>query len=347
MAKGYIYIMTNRSLHGMVKIGYSTNVEKRRKQLSTTALLWEYEVYATYETPGNLEDKKLHMLLDKLNPSLRVNQHKEFYSMRPEDAYDVLEAIAIISGTQDKLVQIGSPDTAGKDNKANPGKSQPITLQEYLENKNPVLVKWYKELQAQTYAQLPGVEMYVLPQYIGWRINGKYFAEFHIQKSKLLVHTARPNQKFKIGENVPDRFGWSLNYRAYVEEVNDITEAIEIIKQSYYTKRDNIKPNDNEGGKKGEPSVTTKCKPMVKALTFAMLSIPVGTCLVYTRDPSVVVTTVDEKNQVNYNGQVVSISRAACMLLNKATAQGGECFLWKGKKLTEWRKEIEAQAQDK
>lgn len=38
MAKGYIYIMTNPCLKGMVKIGYARNVEARRKQLSTTAL---------------------------------------------------------------------------------------------------------------------------------------------------------------------------------------------------------------------------------------------------------------------------------------------------------------------
>ena len=60
MSKGYIYIMTNPCLQDMVKIGYATNVEERRKQLSTTALPYEYEVYAAYETQGKLEDKKLH-----------------------------------------------------------------------------------------------------------------------------------------------------------------------------------------------------------------------------------------------------------------------------------------------
>ena len=52
---GYIYIMTNPALRDMVKIGYATDVELRRQQLSTTALPYEYEIYATYETPGNLE----------------------------------------------------------------------------------------------------------------------------------------------------------------------------------------------------------------------------------------------------------------------------------------------------
>ena len=45
MSKGFIYIMTNPCLKNMVKIGYATDVESRRKQLSTTALPYEYEMY--------------------------------------------------------------------------------------------------------------------------------------------------------------------------------------------------------------------------------------------------------------------------------------------------------------
>ena len=52
MAQGFIYIMTNPCLKDMVKIGYATNVETRRKQLSTTALPYEYEVYATIRNKG-------------------------------------------------------------------------------------------------------------------------------------------------------------------------------------------------------------------------------------------------------------------------------------------------------
>ena len=106
MAKGYIYIMTNPGLNGMVKIGYATNVETRRKQLSTTALPYEYEIYATYETSGALEDKKLHKMIDNLNPDLRVTKNREFFVLSPEDAYELLEAIATISGTKAKLKKV-------------------------------------------------------------------------------------------------------------------------------------------------------------------------------------------------------------------------------------------------
>ena len=110
MAKGYIYIMTNPALKDMVKIGFATDVETRRKQLSTTALPYEYEVYATYETSGNLEDKKLHKMIDNLNPDLRVSSNREFFVMSPQDAYDLLEAIATISGTKDKLKKVKLAD---------------------------------------------------------------------------------------------------------------------------------------------------------------------------------------------------------------------------------------------
>ena len=111
MAKGYIYIMTNPCLQNMVKLGYATDVEERRKQLSTTALPYDYEVYATYETSGKLEDKKLHKLIDNLNPELRVSKNREFFVMSPAEAFELLEAIAIISVSQDKLKKTKERDT--------------------------------------------------------------------------------------------------------------------------------------------------------------------------------------------------------------------------------------------
>ena len=112
MAKGYIYIMTNPCLQNMVKIGYAADVEERRKQLSTTALPYDYEIYATYETTGKLEDRKLHRLIDNLNPDLRVSKNREFFLMTPEEAYELLEAIAIISGSQSRLVRKNKEKTS-------------------------------------------------------------------------------------------------------------------------------------------------------------------------------------------------------------------------------------------
>lgn len=103
---GYIYIMTNPGLPNMVKIGFAKDVESRRQQLSTTNVPYDYEIYATYETRGTIEDKKLHKLIDNLNPNLRVNKRREFFLMSPEEAFELLESIAIISGTKDKLKKV-------------------------------------------------------------------------------------------------------------------------------------------------------------------------------------------------------------------------------------------------
>ena len=121
--------MTNPALNDMVKIGYATNVEERRKQLSTTALPYEYEIYATYETSGNLEDKTLHKLIDKLNPDLRVSKNREFYIMSPEDAYGLLEAIKHISGSPNALLRYNKrvkPETKSETKKENRTETQEI-----------------------------------------------------------------------------------------------------------------------------------------------------------------------------------------------------------------------------
>ena len=94
--------MTNPDFKGKVKIGYSKDVEKRRKQLST-ATPNPFETYAKYETAGNLEDKKLHRLIDNLNPDLRITKNREFYELSAHEAYEILEDIATISGTLNKL----------------------------------------------------------------------------------------------------------------------------------------------------------------------------------------------------------------------------------------------------
>lgn len=111
MAAGYIYIFTNPSFQEYVKIGYAADVKQRLAELNrSTAVPFAFRVYATYEVDSALSDKKLHSILDKLNPDLRsvedINGKKrvrEFYAMPAEDAYQILEAIAEINGYTDRL----------------------------------------------------------------------------------------------------------------------------------------------------------------------------------------------------------------------------------------------------
>lgn len=104
---GYIYIMTNESFKGRncVKIGYSNDPEKRRKELSGTRLPFDYEIYATYrvKAASKNKDKMLHELIQSLNPDLRLTNNREFFEMTPEQAYSLLELIAQITNTEDCL----------------------------------------------------------------------------------------------------------------------------------------------------------------------------------------------------------------------------------------------------
>ena len=111
---GVIYILTNPSFPDYVKIGYADDVEKRLKQLNRSETIpFAFRVYAVYQVESRLTDKELHKVIDKLNPDLRTIDNfdgkervKEFYAMSAEDAYGLLECIAKISGTEDRLQRL-------------------------------------------------------------------------------------------------------------------------------------------------------------------------------------------------------------------------------------------------
>lgn len=111
MAKGVIYILTNPSFPEYVKIGYADNLEKRMEQLNRSeSIPFAFRAYAIYEVTSRLTDRSLHDLIDKLNPELRSidnfdgkERRREFYAMSPDEAYSLLECIAKISGTEDRL----------------------------------------------------------------------------------------------------------------------------------------------------------------------------------------------------------------------------------------------------
>ena len=96
--------MTNPGMLGLVKIGYSNDPEKRRKDLSRpSGIPADFVLYATYAVPVELADKKVHSLITTLNPSLKFSPNREYFKMDPEDAYKILEALAAIHGRMDKL----------------------------------------------------------------------------------------------------------------------------------------------------------------------------------------------------------------------------------------------------
>lgn len=114
LTKGVIYILTNPSFPEYVKIGYANDLATRLKQLNKSETIpFAFRAFATYDVDHRLTDKELHNLIDSLNPDLRSvetfngkTRTKEFFAMSPEDAYSILEAIAKISGTTDRLHRV-------------------------------------------------------------------------------------------------------------------------------------------------------------------------------------------------------------------------------------------------
>ena len=72
---GFIYIMTNPSFPEYVKIGYAKDVKQRLDELNrSSAVPFAFRIYATYEVDSEMSDKKLHSILDKLDPELRSKE---------------------------------------------------------------------------------------------------------------------------------------------------------------------------------------------------------------------------------------------------------------------------------
>ncbi len=111
MKKGVVYILTNPSFPDYVKIGYATDMDRRLRELNRSECIpYAFRVYATYEVEEELGDKKVHSIIDSLNANLRAIDEfdgkprvREFYQMSAEEAYELLQNIAALSGTKDRL----------------------------------------------------------------------------------------------------------------------------------------------------------------------------------------------------------------------------------------------------
>lgn len=113
-SQGVIYILINPSFPDYVKIGYADDVNKRLKELNRSEYIpFAFRLYAYYGVPQRLTDKKLHELIDMINPDLRAIEEfdgkrrtREFYNMTSEKAYKILQAIAQINGLEDNLHKV-------------------------------------------------------------------------------------------------------------------------------------------------------------------------------------------------------------------------------------------------
>ncbi len=242
--KGVIYILTNPSFPKYVKIGYSNNVNKRLEELNRSECIpFAFRLYAYYKVENRLSDKKVHELIDGLNPELRSVENingkerkREFYAMPKEQAYNILKSIATINNLEDNLVLVEpTKEEIEDEEEAADIENTTLNFEQFYINKNEKLIKLHEKLFNEFKSIYSEVYEEVKPNYIAIRNEkGKNICEVHIYKSKILIITREPkNEKLLIGEKVPEKYLWSLNYRVYFDNEKDIDTVVEILKDVY------------------------------------------------------------------------------------------------------------------
>lgn len=94
MACGFVYVLTNRAMPGLVKIGFSTrSPEERAVELSTTGVPFPFQVAysASVDYPAEAE-AAIHAALDKR----RASSEREFFRVSVEDAVRVIEEACLL-----------------------------------------------------------------------------------------------------------------------------------------------------------------------------------------------------------------------------------------------------------
>jgi len=87
---GFIYVLTNSAMPGLVKIGMTQNdPEERARQLSQgTGTPASFAVYAVFPVVDAIKaERQVHGAFD----DMRTNKKREFFNITPEDAVKLME----------------------------------------------------------------------------------------------------------------------------------------------------------------------------------------------------------------------------------------------------------------
>ncbi len=248
MSKGVIYVLTNPSFPEYVKIGYADDLNRRLKVFNNSSCLpFAFRVHCVYEVEDRLTDKKLHNMIDNLNPDLRAIETfdgkpriREFYNMSADEAYNLLSCIASISGTLDKLKLIKPVDAAIQDEKLAKTLQESVSINytedNHMQHGSKQLIELYTKLKERILA-LGGITLEPKKLYIAFKKNTN-ICDVEIQRRKLKItinlqkgHLSDPNQ---MARDVSNSGHWGNG--DYIVNLNDeeyLDYVMSLIEQSY------------------------------------------------------------------------------------------------------------------
>lgn len=121
MKKGIVYILTNPSLQGWIKIGYTDNddIQNRLNQLNASSSIpLSFRVYATLSVECASEvEKSIHTIFDTIDKSLHSIEKlengkeriREFFQISPEKAFIIFKEVAKLKNCENDLI-LGVPN---------------------------------------------------------------------------------------------------------------------------------------------------------------------------------------------------------------------------------------------
>ena len=247
---GVIYILTNPSFPEYVKIGYANDLTKRLKELNRSECIpYAFRVFAVYEVNERLQDIAIHNMIDSINPNLRAietfdgkKRKKEFYAMSADDAYAILETIATLSGTSDRLHKMSPEGHEIIDEKlAEEIEAKTVYSEEsFFEKADATTNSLYEKLKSEL---LTFDGAYVEPKklYIAFKAN-RNFADIEVQRHglKIFINMSKGtlNDPDDKADDVSNKGHWGNgDYRVYLNEDSDFDYIIGLIKQSYETNK--------------------------------------------------------------------------------------------------------------
>ena len=100
-----VYLLSNDSIPGWVKIGRTNSIHRRLKELYNTSVPLPFKVVdsiqtSTYEESSLLEES-IHSIIDTINPNLRKQSEaykREFFKMTPEEGKSIFVLVTQIIG---------------------------------------------------------------------------------------------------------------------------------------------------------------------------------------------------------------------------------------------------------